>query len=240
MTTQVLFSSTIGVTLLDKMGSDAGVIAAARVSTKGAESLEGLSGGVDEGKGLINFLMKNRHGTPFEHNAMTFFVHAPIFVYREFHRHRIGWSYNEESGRYKQLDPLFYLPSKHRNLEQVGKPGAYQFVPGTPEQYEAVFYGHGDVCQQAYDNYEKLLALGIAKEVARMSLPVNIYSSQYATCNARSMMAFLSLRTNHPESMFPSSPLREIEMVAEKMEMEFAHHFPIIYEAFERNGRVCP
>ena len=78
--------------------------------------------------------MRDRHGSPFEHNSMTFYVQAPIFVFREFMRHRIA-SYNEESGRYRELRPVFYVPGPERKLIQEGKPGAYVFVDGTPEQY---------------------------------------------------------------------------------------------------------
>ena len=87
--------------------------------------------------GLINFLMRDRHGTPFEHSSMTFYVQAPIFVFREFMRHRIA-SYNEESGRYRELRPVFYVPGPQRRLRQQGKPGHYEFVDGTPEQLELV------------------------------------------------------------------------------------------------------
>ncbi|WP_204268146.1 FAD-dependent thymidylate synthase, partial [Escherichia coli] len=66
-------------------------------------------------RGLINYLMRDRHGSPFEHNSMTFYVQAPIFVFREFMRHRIA-SYNEESGRYRELRPVFYVPARERNL----------------------------------------------------------------------------------------------------------------------------
>jgi len=173
----------VEVKLISNMGSDSSVVAAARVSTEGIESLDYLQDG--EGKGLINFLMKNRHGTPFEHNSFTFFVSAPIFVFREFHRHRIGWSFNEESGRYKELEPVFYIPSRDRSLVQVGKTGAYEFLPGTDEQYDLMRYGHYKVAEFSYENYQRLLEAGIAKEVARMSLPLNIFSSMYATCNAR-------------------------------------------------------
>lgn len=236
--TDITLSSDIDVRLVQHMGSDSGIVAAARVSTSGAASVDEFD--TAEGKGLINFLLKNRHGTPFEHNAMTFYVRAPIFVFREWHRHRIGWSYNEESGRYKQLDPEFYVPARERNLVQVGKTGAYEFVPGTDSDYSVTVVGHESVARVAYANYERLLEQGIAKEVARMTLPVNIYSSMYATCNARSLMAFLSLRTKHEDSKFPSYPQREIEMGAEKMEAVFADLFPITYEAFVKHGRVCP
>lgn len=232
------FKSDMTVELIQSMGSDSSVIAAAKVSTKGADSKAEFDKEV--GKGLINFLMKNRHGTPFEHNATTFFISAPIFVFREFHRHRIGWSYNEESGRYKQLDAVFYLPNSDRNLLQVGKPGHYDFIPGDKAQLDAQRYAMEYSYADAYRTYEKSLEAGVAKEVARMVLPVGIYSSMYATCNARSLMAFLSLRTKREDSKFPSFPQREIEMVAEQMEVIFGELFPITYEAFNQNGRVAP
>lgn len=237
---EVEFRSTIDVTLVAGDASDASVVAAARVSTEGLESLDYLEGGEAEGRGLINFLMKNRHGSPFEHNQFRFFVQAPIFVFREFHRHRIGWSYNEESGRYKQLDPVFYVPARDRNLQQVGKTGEYNLVPGTEEQFDLVAEGHRRVSRLAYANYLGLLEKGVAKEVARMTLPVNLYTSMYATCNARSLMAFLALRTDRSEATFRSTPMREIEMVAEAMEDEFEALMPITHRAFNDHGRVCP
>lgn len=228
----------VEVKLMQHMGSDSSVVAAARVSTKGADSTEEFD--TAEGAGLINFLMANRHGTPFEHNSMTFFVRAPIFVFREFHRHRVGWSYNEESGRYKELEPIFYLPYMGRPLKQIGKTGHYEFVKGDEFDEQLTRNAHYQSLELAYANYEVLLKNGIAKEVARMTLPVNICSSMYATCNARSLMAFLSLRTKDENSKFPSYPQREIEMVAEKMEAEFARLFPITHEKFVDNGRVSP
>lgn len=226
--------------LVDSMGSDASVVAAARVSTFGRDSEEWLSTPPEESSGLIRFLMRNRHGTPFEHNSMTFLVEAPIFVFREFHRHRIGWSYNEESARYRQLEPVFYVPDEGRPLVQIGKPGAYEFVPGTADDQAATTGTLGQAYAETYGHYEYLLRRGVAREVARMCLPVGIYSSMYATCNARSLMAFLSLRTRDERAVFPSKPQHEIELVARAMEAEFAAQFPITYAAYCENGRVCP
>lgn len=237
---KIEFRDYVDVKLIDHMGSDASAVAAARVSTQGVQSLDSLKDGADEGRGLINFLVRNRHGTPLEQNSMTFFVEAPIFVFREFHRHRAGWGYNEYSGRYSELRPAFYIPNRERNLQQIGKTGEYNFVPGTEEQYELMSKGHKKVCKASYKNYEKQLKAGIAKEVARMSLPVNIYSSMYATCNARSLLHFLGLRTSRENATFPSKPQREIEMVAEYMEDYLAELFPIIHDAFDNYGRVCP
>ena len=237
------FRTSVGVKAIPELcvGNDRAVLAAARVSTQGVESMSALDAAEpDASTGLIRFLMKNRHGTPFEHNSFTFLVEAPIFVFREFHRHRIGWSYNEESGRYKQLAPTFYLPSPNRNLVQVGRPGAYHYDPGTIEQYELTTEAIKLSCADSYGAYQRMLDAGIAREIARSVLPLNIFTSMYATCNVRSLMAFLSLRTNRPEAHFPSKPQREIEMVAELMEQHFAARFPITYDAFCEFGRVAP
>lgn len=180
--------------------------------------------------------------TPFEHNAMKFYVEAPIAVFREWHRHRIAWSYNEMSGRYKELAPVFYIPAPERNLVQdpSSKPGEYKFIPGTPKQYDTLCSNLIESYQFSYNTYQDNLDAGIAKEVARMCLPVGIYSAMYATTNARALMAFLSLRTIYEDSKFPSFPQREIEMCAEHMEDVFAERFPLTYRSFCENGRVSP
>jgi len=234
---KINFRADMTVELINSMASDSAVAMAARVSTiSGNHEAE-----VDAAKdaGLINYLMRDRHGSPFEHNAFTFYIEAPIFVFREFQRHRIA-SYNEESGRYKQLNPMFYVPKGTRDLVQVGKPGAYTFKPGSEKQQDMVFDAAIDVSREAYDKYEALLEGGVAREVARMVLPVNIYSSMYVTMNARALMNFLSLRTQREGTHFPSYPQREIEMCAEKMEEFFAEKMPLTYEAFNKNGRVAP
>ena len=183
--------------------------------------------------------MRDRHGSPFEHNSMTFYVQAPIFVFREFMRHRIA-SYNEESARYRELNPVFYVPADDRNLVQQGKPGAYDFVPGTSEQVALTQEATKRAVTVAYDEYERMLAAGVAREVARGVLPVATYSSMYVTMNARSLMNFLSLRTKREGTHFPSFPQREIEMVAEKMEDLWAQLMPMTYAAFNEFGRVSP
>ena len=175
------------------MAGDNDVIEAMLVSTMGEEvqelwAKEGLTG-ID---GRIRFLMKNRHGTPFEQNYFQFFVSAPIAVFREHHRHRIGWSYNEESGRYRVMRPRFYIPPRERPLVQTGKPGAYVMEVGSDFLYDSMEHNMYMNFAESFDTYEELLRLGVAKEVARGVLPVYLMSSMYASCNARSMMAFLS------------------------------------------------
>lgn len=384
----------MSVDLIKHSASDSDVLWAARVSTAGEQSIEELSKDPERSKGLLNFLMRDRHGSPFEHNSMTFLISAPIFVFREFMRHRVGWclagdteitleteagslrqrrikdlyeqwhgeadrpptqgpardgqvrcfdeetllarqapivdvmesgvkalirittqggrtlrcsvdhavltpdgwrkagelapgdavlaagavavpdpvvsvaddgeemtydlsvagpwhnfvadgivvhnSYNEESGRYRELRPVFYVPGEDRKLVQRGRPGKYEFVHGTPEQHKGVVAAMEESYAQSYAAYQRMLADGVAREVARATLPVGLFSSMYATCNARSLMHFLGLRTQHQDARVPSFPQREIEMVAEKMEAAWAELMPLTHAAFNANGRVAP
>ena len=236
---EIVFRDDMTVELVKSSASDADVIWAARVSTAGETTLEKVGESSERDAGLINYLARERHGSPFEHTSMTFFVSAPIFVFREFMRHRIA-SYNEESGRYRELRPVFYIPNADRKLVQVGKTGAYTFVDGTPEQLAITVNAIKETCTLAYENYQKILASGVAREVARAVLPVTLYSSMYVTMNARALMNFLSLRTSSEGSHFPSYPQREIEMVAEKMEKHFAQLMPMTYGAFQKSGRIAP
>jgi thymidylate synthase (FAD) len=235
----IIFREDMTVELVKSSASDSDVIWAARVSTAGEQSLDAVGSDASRAEGLINYLARERHGSPFEHTSMTFFVSAPIFVFREFMRHRIA-SYNEESGRYRELRPVFYVPSKERRLVQIGKPGSYEFIEGTKEQYDLTVESIKSSCTHAYESYTKMLDAGVAREVARAVLPVTLYSSMYVTMNARALMNFLSLRTAREGSHFPSYPQREIEMVAEKMEAHFAQLMPITYGAFQKSGRVAP
>jgi thymidylate synthase (FAD) len=233
------FRSDVTVELVRSSAHDSDVLFAARVSTKGEQSLEDVEADAERSKGLINFLMRSRHGTPYEHNSMTFYIHAPIFVFREHMRHRIA-SYNEESGRYRELRPVFYVPAPDRKLVQEGKPGHYTFVEGSAEQHALVDAETRRVCTDAYAAYRRMLDAGVAREVARIVLPLTIYSSMYVTFNARSLMNFLSLRTRRDDAAFPSFPQREIEMVAEQMEAHWARLMPLTHAAFEANGRIAP
>lgn len=220
------------VDLIDSMGNDDRIIQAARVST--------LTDLIDiEDHKLIGFLMRERHGSPFEHVVMTFRIEAPIFVWREFMRHRIA-SYNEQSGRYSVMPPKFYVPGPDRNLIQVGKPGHYEFEPGTPGQYAILAASIMRNNKIVYDEYRERLDLGIAKEVARMDLPLNMFSTAYVTMNARALMNFLSLRVKSDASAYKSYPQQEINMVANLMEEYFADIAPSVHAAFVKYGRVQP
>jgi thymidylate synthase (FAD) len=236
---EVQFRSDVTVDLVKASAADSDVVFAARVSTQGERSRSSIDADAAESAGLIRFLMRERHGSPFEHSVLTFYVSAPIFVWREHMRHRMT-SYNEESGRYRVLDPVFYTPGPDRRLVQVGKPGAYEFVPGSPEQHATVGQAVRLAVTEAYRQYQRMLEQGVAREVARTVLPVSIYSSAYVTMNARALMNFLSLRRSSDDSRFPSYPQREIEMVAERYEEIWAELMPLTHGAFVANGRVAP
>lgn len=238
------FKSAVDVELVEKMGGDYMIVAAAKVSTNGIEAREFASPEKgEENAGLINYLMKMRHGTPFEHSCLSFFVHAPIFVWREWHRHRIGFSYNEESARYKQLEPVFYVPDRERLMMKVEgwKPGRPKFTRCEDEDVYANLCDSLKVnyraCYQAYQNH---LSWGIDPGLARDCLPVGIYSGCWVTCNPRSLMAFLSLRVHDPEATFVSYPLWEIDLAARACEQALKQGWPITHTAFVKNGRVAP
>lgn len=233
--TEITFLDDVEVELVQNVGGDLSVARAAQVSLKGQNDPD-----PEKMTGLINYLVREKHGSPFEHNSMTFYVKAPIFVFREFHRHRVGWSYNEMSGRYTKLLPEFYVPAYERPLVNIGTSAKPEFASGTENQFWDTEEALKSSYEVAWDNYEALLSRGVANEVARSVLPVGIYSQMYATANARSIMNFLSLRTKDERATHYSRPQHEIELVARKMESIFAEHFPITYEAYNKYGRVAP
>jgi thymidylate synthase (FAD) len=224
------------VDLVDFMGDDLSIVRAARVSVVGGNAPE-----EDDSKvaGLIGYLMRSEHGSPFEHGTMTFYVKAPIFVFREFHRHRIA-SYNEMSGRYMQLPAEFYYPSPDRPLVNVGTSARPEFAPGTKAQYDAFVDDLMEGYEQQWARYQRALDNGIANEMARIHLPVGIFSQMYVTMNVRALMNFLSLRIDSPDRKPRTRPQYEIQQVAKAMEESFAKAFPLVYDAFLKNGRRAP
>lgn len=229
------FTSEIKVELIQSVGSDAMVAAAARVSTgNDLMHFEEV-----EDAGLIKYLMKARHGSPFEHGSMTFRVEAPIFVFREWHRHRMA-SYNEVSGRYKKMEPKFYIYPEDRPLKQVGSGAHPKLVePGGP-LLNVVNASLVSSAKKAWKEYEWLLEMEAATEVARAVLPFNLYSSMYATVNPRALMNFLALRIDHFDNTFPTKPLWEIQNAAEQIEQMFREQFPLTWINWHMNGRVAP
>jgi thymidylate synthase (FAD) len=182
-------------------------------------------------KALIGFLMRERHGSPFEHNMFRFHVKAPIFVTREWFRHRIGWSYNEYSGRYAEIQKDHYRPDVGDLRTQVGKPGSYSFSP--MEDKKDILQTMSDVIDSAHRTYQWLIKQGVAKELARIVIPVGTFTEFYATCNARSLMHFISLRAS-------GNAQKEIRMFAEELETHFQALMPVTYEHFIQNGRIAP
>lgn len=215
------------VTLESYMADDLSVVNSARVSFA-KKKIE-----VDEvDKGLINFLMRERHGTPFEHNAFRFHVKCPIFVAREWFRHRIG-SFNEFSARYSEVPDEFYVPPAEDVRTQVGKPGAYRFEAVDESLANETIEIMTNVNQEAYEAYSYLLSRGVAKEVARNVLPVSMFTQFYWTVNARALMNFLSLRTHETAQL-------EIRKYALEVEKYFERAMPITYDAWVKNDKVAP
>ena len=215
------------VRLDDAMATDLSVANAARVSFGRRKDV------LDEAdEGLIRFLMRDRHGTPFEHNAFRFHIRSPIFVAREWMRHRVG-SFNEFSLRYARATDDFYIPEAEDVRSQVGKPGAYSFEPVDAELADEARQELQAVYDAAYETYERLVEKGVARELARSVLPVGAYTEFFWTVNARALMNFVSLRA-------AETAQREIRRYAEAVERFFAERMPVTHAAFVANGRVAP
>jgi len=213
--------------LIDSMGDDQSVVAAARVSNGVIE--ETSRGEVSDGK-LINYLMKHRHGTPFEHVVFTFHIKCPIFVAREWMRHRIG-SYNEISGRYVEFKPDFYTPDRWRVPAKTNKQGSvvdadWKFDLDAHSMYNLAM-------DSAFTAYQGLLDTGVAREMARMVLPLSLYTEFYWTVNARALMNFLSLRSAEDAQY-------EIRVYANEIMELFKLSAPLTYWAWVENKYLAP
>lgn len=234
-------------------GTELDIVNAARVShakQSNYEFQEGMAGEELDmflnpaDVGLLEYLMKHKHGTPFEMVWMRWHIKAPIFVFREWHRHRIA-SINEMSGRYVELKPEFYLPDDEHVRVQTGKRGHYTYEPaGTKDisdEHEGADLTYGEYTRTqllraynfSYTAYQKMLGVGVAKEIARACLPVATYSEMYWAVNLRSLLNFLSLR-NHPRAM------QELQDYAQVMENELELTMPTVWNAFIENDRVAP
>jgi thymidylate synthase (FAD) len=215
------------VRLDDAMAGDLSVVNGARVSFARHKAE------MDESdEGLIRFLMRDRHGSPFEHNAFRFHVRTPLFVAREWFRHRVG-SFNEFSMRYAKASDEFYVPEPEDVRSQVGKPGAYSFETVDPELAEQTREELRAIYDAAFSTYNDLVERGVARELARLVMPMGAYTEFYWTVNARSLMNFVSLRA-------AESAQREIRRYAEAVERFFAEKMPVTHAAFVENGRIAP
>lgn len=187
------------VRLVDHMGNDLSVVRAARVSYNADWRVGTETGDSDER--LIKYLWKNKHTSPFEAVVFTFEVKAPIFVFRQWHRHRT-WSYNEISARYTELPNEYFLPdpetigSQSKNNKQVRE------LSDLDEEKKArVIVKMDSLCMRAFHVYEGLLEDGVPRELARTVLPVATYSRMFATVDLLNLLKFLTLRT-HPHAQY--------------------------------------
>jgi thymidylate synthase (FAD) len=215
------------VRLDDAMASDLSVVNAARVSfARRKDEMD------DADEALIRFLMRERHGTPFEHNSFRFHIRAPIFVAREWFRHRVG-SFNEFSMRYARATDDFYVPEARDVRTQVGKPGSYSFEAVDPEVAERTREELRELYEHAFATYERLVEAGVARELARAVIPVGAYTEFFWTVNARALMNFVSLRA-------AETAQREIRRYAEAVEQLFGERMPVTHAAFVAAGRTGP
>jgi len=202
------------VRLMDFMGGDLAVVQAARVSF-GRES-----GDPDRDHKLLDFLLANRHETPFEHSVFKFHIKCPIFIARQWFRHRIA-SYNEISGRYATMQEEFCLPDHLRTQ----KARNYRYDDLAEADNLELRARIASFYQSAYELYQELLERGVAREHARLVLPLSLYTQFYWTVNARSLMNFLSLRTEEHAQY-------EIRLYAEAINAIFREKMPWTSEAF--------
>lgn len=215
----------MNVEYVDHMGTDLTIVNAARVSLgRRSEELN------DADRGLIRYLMREKHASPFEHCSLTVLVDAPIAVAREWMRHRTQ-SYNEFSTRYSEVkEPQFYVPSGWDMRTQVGKPGAYTYVPMPLDASVDAMQVMSEAYTAAEDAYTALLDLGVAREVARNVLPLGMHTTFYATANLRNWLNFLHLRLS-------GTALREIRVLADKVDNMIAQRWPETHNAWCENGR---
>lgn len=182
------------VRLVDHMGSDLSVVRSARVSHDAA-----WRAGEDTGSDtrLINYLWKNRHSTPFEAVTFTFEVKAPIFVFRQWHRHRT-WSFNEVSARYTELPEEFYVPAPEViGVQSADNKQARDLIsPTATNEARAASFHIRNACEASFRVYKNLLALGTPRELARSVLPVSTYSHMFATVNLLNLFKFIGLRSH--------------------------------------------
>jgi thymidylate synthase (FAD) len=189
---------------------------------------------------LIRYMMKHRHGTPFEHNYFQFRISVPIFCQRDWMRHRVGHSFNEISTRWQEMDALgVYEPIVLR--EQVGKAHEYQHVDFDVEA--SSFFGRLRhqlrrrylirAQREGLKRYRKMLDAGYAREQAMAALPMGTYTEFVWSCNARSLMHFLGLRRQ-------ANVRKEIRQVCDQLERHFQATMPVTYAAWVENGYVAP
>jgi thymidylate synthase (FAD) len=234
----VQYRSDVKAVLMDSMGGEGSIVRRARVSTEGEGSIT-IPTEVLEGSdlGLLKWLYRNAHGTPFEGPEFEWYFEVPIFVSRQIVKHRLS-SINEESGRYREMQGVFYVvPEEGRNIVQIGKTGNYEFTEGRPDQIAALRWVQQSQAASAWENYQKLIAYGISKEVARMHLPVSLYSSMYFKANLRSMLNFCALRKDWgPDAVHQSKAQYEISLLTDQIAPVIKEKLPNVWDLFVESG----
>lgn len=208
------------VTLLDKMGDDYSPVHAAKVSYNKADEEISLK----ECRRLIRYLMRHRHSTPFEMVEFKFLIRCPLFVARQWHRHRT-WSYNEISGRYTELPTDCYTPSPEewRKQSSTNKQGSEEGVIEYVDQLTEMSKQTQGICRSVYENK---LSRGVARELSRCDLPLSTYTEFYAKVDLANLLHFISLRSD-------SHAQYEIKVYSDVILHEIIQPlFPLIYEAF--------
>lgn len=205
-----------GVTLVRISGSDIDIVNAARVSY--GKFTKEIS---EKDVKLIRFLIEHHHDTPFEHNQLSFRIKAPIFVVRQWMRHRMN-SYNEISYRYVESPLEFYIPQEWRFQDKINKQastGAF-FDEDLKKKYKESLENSGKT-------YQELLESGVCREIARAVLPLCTYTEFIYTCNLRSLMHFLKLRLD-------KGAQKEIQLFAQSLLQLAAPHFPIALSEWQK------
>jgi thymidylate synthase (FAD) len=208
------------VRLVDYMGDDSSIVQAARVSYgKGTKE-------VNQDRGLIRYLMRHKHTTPFEMVEFKFHVKLPIFVARQWIRHRTA-NVNEYSGRYSEMKDDFYLP-EIQNIRPQSSNNKQGRADTGFENAEAVNLQNklGSFQEDAFSHYQKLLDTGLAREIARINLPVSNYTEWYWKIDLHNLFHFLKLRMD-------SHAQYEIRVYAYAMTEIVKSIVPVAYEAFE-------
>lgn len=222
MTNGINYRSEMGAELVQSWGSDEMIARAARVST-GSDLIDN-----PKIKGLIKYLYRSGHSSPFEHCGATFRLEVPLFVRDQIVRHRT-FSYNIKSFRFGEAEPEFYLPGSTRPLKNEGSGAHPNLQPGTSSMWFETVNAHRAVATETWKAYRYLLKSGIAEEVARNVLPTGLYTSMYMTGDLWNWFGFLNKRIESENN----KPQWEVEQVALGISRTLAELFPVAFEAYQ-------
>lgn len=236
--TEITMSSELNIKLVRHCADDLFACEAAQLSTGNHPFGEWQPKENFNPERFLNALMKPRHGVPWEHTFFTFAVQVPIFVARQWVKHRLS-SMNELSGRYSLMIPTFYSNPK-RPMINIGTKMKPEMIVSSEEVQHKIGSSDASFCRMAWEEYQFRLSTGVAEEYARIVLPLSTYTQFYWSLNGRSLMNFLERRIDDEGNRVETHPQWEIEQPAKQMEDEFARLMPLTHKAFIANGRVAP